>query len=286
MTFLISKLAKTILEILIELFTNMLQIFIEKPALFDETKFGPIMEVIQIISAVLLILSVMKNIILRLSGLEGNIYDINIGEYSLKIMFNIIALTLFPKILLVLLSMSSDIYGTISESSLQIFSSSNFAMYQNINIDQFGITVIIVLIVLLFQGITCLVFLAKTQVEVLLATLVFPIVLIDLYKGSDKLNSFLSKLTGLFVNMCLQIFLIYFALSNIINIPFEFSSDFAWSVFIAIACFKVASNPSVISDFIVSPSSGSGIQGALQKGYYASRIATASKKLFKKGEGQ
>lgn len=73
MTFLISKLAKTILEILIELFTNMLQIFIEKPALFDETKFGPIMEVIQIISAVLLILSVMKNIILRLSGLEGNI---------------------------------------------------------------------------------------------------------------------------------------------------------------------------------------------------------------------
>ena len=42
MTYLLTKLCFSIFEVLIDLFIKMFNIFIEKPALFDSTKFEPI----------------------------------------------------------------------------------------------------------------------------------------------------------------------------------------------------------------------------------------------------
>lgn len=111
MTYLLTKLCLSIFEVLIGLFTKMFDAFIEKPALFDATKFEPILTTIQIVCAVLCLLSVMKDIIFRLSGVEGNIYDLNIGEYITKIIFNIIGISLFPKIFTVMVDIAIDVCG-------------------------------------------------------------------------------------------------------------------------------------------------------------------------------
>lgn len=282
MTFLLTKLCISIFEIIVDLFTMLFSIFLEKPALFEAAKFEKIMVTIQIICAVLCVLSVMKDIIFRLSGIEGNIYDLNIGEYITKIIFNIIGISLFPKILTVMINLSIDIYGYINYTSKEMFHIS-IESYKNIDIAATSLIMIIILIVILYFGIKALITLAKTQIEILIANIIFPIVLIDFYKGSDKLNSFLSKTVGLFVNMCIQIFIIYLGVSFMVQIPGSISSDFIWNIFVAIACFQISANPSIASELVTAPTSGSGIGNSLQKAYYGSKIFSATKRFFTKG---
>lgn len=283
MTFLVTKLLNTALEFIIELFTNMVKVFIEKPALFTPGKFGTISTTVQMVAAVLMVLSIMKDIVFRLSGIEGNIYDMNLGEYMTKIFMNVVAIGLFPKILVVMISYSTSIYGAISSASGDMFSMDNLDLYKDVDITKFSITILIVVIYLLLTGMKSVTMLAKTQIEMLIASVVFPIVLIDFYKGSDKLNAFMTKFTGLVVNMCLQIFLIYFALSNLVEIPLEISSDFVWKTFVASACFKISANPAIVADLIVTPGGGARGGGMLQKGYYGARIVSVARRVLTKG---
>lgn len=134
-----------------------------------------------------------------------------------------------------------------------------------------------------FFGVKALVTLAKTQVEILIANIIFPIILIDFYKGADKLNAFLSKATGLFVNMCIQVLLIYFGMTFMVKIPTsDLDSDFIWNILIATSCFIVSSNPAIVADLITSPGGGSG-GGGLQKAYYGSKNGSAAKVLLQRG---
>ena len=284
MTYLLTKLCFSIFEVLIDLFIKMFNIFIEKPALFDSTKFEPILTTIQIVCAVLCLLSVMKDIIFRLSGIEGNIYDLNIGEYLVKIIFNIVGISLFPKIFTIMVDIALNVCGYINNQSKEIFTPSDvLETYKNVNLDTATLVLLILLIVIIFFGLKAVMTLAKTQVEILIANIIFPIVLIDFYKGSDKLNSFLSKTMGLFVNMCVQILLIYFGMTFMTKIPTSgLDSDFIWNILIATSCFMISSNPSIASDFITAPGGSSG-SGGMQKAYYGARMLSAAKTFITKG---
>ena len=285
MTFLINKLITSFAQIISEFFNALLEVFLEKPALFSFDAYVNIVNMAEMVAGVFLVLSVMKDIVYRLSGIEGNIYDFNVGEYIIKIFFNAFAITAFPKIFIFVVLKLTSIYGFISQESKNLMPEAYkpetvkeffMSIANGMNAIAFApIVMVLILLVFFVFGIKALISLAKTQIEVLIATIAFPIILTDLYKGTDKLNSFLMKTGGLVMFMCMQIFLVYFGSSFVVKIPTSMSGEFAWNIMCALASFSVASNPALIRDFIIYPEKSN----LLQKGFYLTNIAKSAVKF-------
>lgn len=286
MDHLLQKLAASVINMGIQVFKLLVNLFIVNGKMFDLESLSTLLRYIQLIVVLLMFLSILKDLVYKLSGVEGSIYDINPGEYVMRIIMNIIAIVVIPDILKYITYLSMNmikIINTVAGNSFSVDRSGS--LFGPVDFTSSGIVVIFITIILVYQGIKSIYSLAKVQVEILIILLVAPLSLIDFYKGPDKLRSLLDNTIALVSTACIKIVLIYLGLQVIGKMDFSTLRALPNTIpnFVsflkAFAIFAVAENPQAAVSFMLNPTRGE-MGGHLQKVYYVAQIA---RKVVTKG---
>ena len=281
MEFLFSKFFQTIIKYALEFFNILIDHFVKESTLFTLDQVSNITSKIQVIAAALLVYSVLTDITYKISGVEGNIYDVNAGEYALKIFMNIAALVGLPYIMMEFATVSTNMLNLANNLGIYHFSidQSGDIFSGIIDFNNTGLLTLIMLGVLIYYGIKSIISLAKVQVELFIIILVSPLSMVDFYKGPDKLKSLLMNMIALTATGAIKIILLYIALKIIGEMELNIlaAKESIVNFIKVIAIFAVAENPSAAATFMLNPTQGKGSGG---KGYMMMEVA---RRLITKG---
>lgn len=264
MGFLLEKMGQSILQALNKILIGMLNYFLVQPiVLSDVIDYRYFLIISQVIGASMLVLSMMKDITFKMSGIEGNIMDLNMFEYVGKALMNIVAISAVPQIMLIIVEMSNDINQLLGKVAPKALSSSTGDVSNFLTKTMLGVTgleyIIIFLVIILFAVAVCIK-IAKLKIEILVAIIFCPIALADMFKSTDKFNSLMSKFIGTLVSLSVNIVLINIAFKKLLEITVDGDiSKLIGNTIIIIAICLTAIKPTIISDII----QGSGVGGSI-----------------------
>ncbi len=282
MEFLFTKFFQTILNIALDLFSMLIGHFVEQSTLFSLDGLSGLTITIQAIAGVIMFYSVMSDIVYKLSGIEGSFYDINLGEYALKIFVNIAILSGLPYIMLEVGKIATNMLSIANKAGVRYFPinrTGDFFVPGVFDFNNAGLITLIMAGILIFMGIKSVISLAKVQVELFIILLISPLSMIDFYKGPDKLKGLMMNVISLITTAAVKILLIYIALNILgeMQINILSTNESIVDFIKVVAIFAVADNPQAAASFMLNPAQN---KGGGAKGYVAMEIA---RKIITKG---